>query len=193
MTPMTDRMAHVAGDVLRRARSAAGMTQRELSVASGVGQPTIAAYESGARQPSVPALWRLLEATGCSPSIATEREADQPGSDRSPATSERTSGRDSDGRSRNDRYVDALCDRYAEFVRHDPDLLISEAREALGRLADSHYQNAWRSILEAGPAAVIAVLTSRDPEARGLKSDAPFAFLRRLDDRERSVLLESVR
>jgi transcriptional regulator with XRE-family HTH domain len=46
------------------ARLEAGITQRELAERLGLTQPTIAAYESGRRQPTVPALMRLLGAAG---------------------------------------------------------------------------------------------------------------------------------
>lgn len=56
--------AGVAGAVLRTVRRRAGLTQRQLGERAGVTQPVIAAYESGRRQPSVPALLRLVRAAG---------------------------------------------------------------------------------------------------------------------------------
>lgn len=53
-----------AGDLLRTARAKAGLTQRDLAVKAEVTQSTIAAYESGRRQPTLPVLWRLLDAAG---------------------------------------------------------------------------------------------------------------------------------
>ncbi len=52
-----------AGELLRRARTAAGMTQIELADRLGVQQSVISAYESGRRQPSLPTLAKLIEAT----------------------------------------------------------------------------------------------------------------------------------
>jgi uncharacterized protein len=54
----------LAGDLLRRARRSAGLTQRELATRAGVTQSVISAYESGARQPALPTLAALVEATG---------------------------------------------------------------------------------------------------------------------------------
>lgn len=54
----------VAGDLLRLARVKAGLTQAELGRRAGIGQPLISAYEGGHRQPTLPALMRLLEAAG---------------------------------------------------------------------------------------------------------------------------------
>lgn len=54
----------LAPDLLRRARRSAGLTQAEVAVRAGVGQPLIAAYEAGRRQPTVPMLTKLLRGTG---------------------------------------------------------------------------------------------------------------------------------
>lgn len=53
-----------AGALLRTARQQAGLSQAELAKRAGVTQSVISAYESGARQPSLPTLARLVEATG---------------------------------------------------------------------------------------------------------------------------------
>ncbi len=53
-----------AGEILRRARKQAGLSQAELAQRAGVTQSVVSAYESGARQPSLPTLARLVEATG---------------------------------------------------------------------------------------------------------------------------------
>lgn len=49
---------------LRRARREAGLSQVELARRAGVTQSVVSAYESGARQPSLPMLERLVNATG---------------------------------------------------------------------------------------------------------------------------------
>ena len=48
--------------LIRDARRAAGITQRELAELAGTAQPAVAAYESGARTPSLATLERLLGA-----------------------------------------------------------------------------------------------------------------------------------
>jgi predicted nucleotidyltransferase/DNA-binding XRE family transcriptional regulator len=53
-----------AGALVREARRRAGLSQAELGRLAGVTQSVVSAYESGARQPSVPVLARLVEATG---------------------------------------------------------------------------------------------------------------------------------
>jgi uncharacterized protein len=56
--------AVTAGTLLRQARRRAGLSQVELASQAGVTQSVISAYESGQRQPSIPALTRLIEAAG---------------------------------------------------------------------------------------------------------------------------------
>ncbi len=50
--------------MIRQARTAAGLTQAELARRARTSQPTIAAYESGAKIPTVATLERLLRAAG---------------------------------------------------------------------------------------------------------------------------------
>jgi hypothetical protein len=53
-----------SADLLRRARAEARLSQTELAARAGVAQPVISAYESGRREPSLPMLTKLVEATG---------------------------------------------------------------------------------------------------------------------------------
>lgn len=53
-----------AADLLHRARTEARLSQIELAARAGVSQPVISAYESGRREPSLPMLTKLVEATG---------------------------------------------------------------------------------------------------------------------------------
>jgi transcriptional regulator with XRE-family HTH domain len=50
--------------MLRLARSRAGFTQRRLAHLAGTSQATLAAYETGRKQPSLATLSRLLAACG---------------------------------------------------------------------------------------------------------------------------------
>lgn len=60
-------------ETIRRARRAAGLTQRGLSESSGVTQPSIAAYETGRVTPTGQTLERLLAACHQRPSQALTR------------------------------------------------------------------------------------------------------------------------
>jgi predicted nucleotidyltransferase len=52
------------GALLRQARTRAGLSQAELATRAGVAQSVISIYESGRRQPALPTLAALVEATG---------------------------------------------------------------------------------------------------------------------------------
>jgi len=53
-----------SADLLRAAREHAHLSQTDLARRAGVAQSVISAYESGRREPSLPMLIRLIEATG---------------------------------------------------------------------------------------------------------------------------------
>lgn len=54
----------VAGALLLSARSRLGLSQTAFAELIGVAQPTLSAYESGKRQPTLPTLMRLLGRAG---------------------------------------------------------------------------------------------------------------------------------
>ena len=54
----------MAETLLRQARKRAGLSQVYLASRANVTQSVISAYESGQRQPSLPALARLIDAVG---------------------------------------------------------------------------------------------------------------------------------
>jgi transcriptional regulator with XRE-family HTH domain len=151
--------------LIRTARHRAGMTQAELAARAQTSAPTISAYEHGTKQPRADVLLRLLRAANLEPMLAPASTA-------------------------NDRYVDSYCDALAEHLRRDPDLL-EQARGELNRMRPTLNVEAWRSLLRAGPNAVVAVLTSRHPDARGLKADNPFARLGLVDEDTRLALAQA--
>ena len=63
-----------AGTLLHQARKQAGLSQVELAARAGLTQSVISAYESGQRQPSVPALARLIEAAGFELTLGLRRQ-----------------------------------------------------------------------------------------------------------------------
>ena len=67
-----------AGALLRQARKQAGLSQVELAARAGVTQSVISAYESGQRQPSLPALAHLLDAAGFELALGLQRAARPP-------------------------------------------------------------------------------------------------------------------
>jgi transcriptional regulator with XRE-family HTH domain len=54
----------VAGALLLSARTRLGLSQTTFAELLGIAQPTLSAYESGRRQPTLPTLLRLLARAG---------------------------------------------------------------------------------------------------------------------------------
>ena len=61
---MNNPATSVAAGLVRLARARAGLTQRQLAERAGVPQSVIARIESGARQPTIPTLDRILAGAG---------------------------------------------------------------------------------------------------------------------------------
>lgn len=97
------------GAELRDARRRSGLTQAELADRTSTSQATISAYESGAKQPSVDTLSRLLAAVGARLTVVRDAPAV-----REPTRAELTRA----GRA----LVDVLDLADALPVRHAPDL-----------------------------------------------------------------------
>jgi hypothetical protein len=92
----------------------------------------------------------------------------------------------------NARYVDLYCAALADRVRSDPTVLEPAGLE-LDRMRPNDNVRVWRKLLDAGTSAVVAVLTSRDPDVRGLKADNPFARLGLIDEDIRLSLVDRAR
>ena len=60
----TTEEGRISGALLRSARLRQGLSQTAFADLLGIAQPTLSAYESGRRQPTVPTLLRLLERAG---------------------------------------------------------------------------------------------------------------------------------
>ena len=168
---MTER----AASLLARTRRAAGWSQRELATRAGTSGPTVAAYESGTKEPRFDTLARLLAAAGRSITVVDE----------SPA------------RTRRARRSAALAAATAVLVEADWDRALHLARDNLDRMAATmgsgvggRWLEEWRRILDRGPVAVAEALTARSDHARDLQQMSPFAGL--LDDRMRLVVLAVV-
>ena len=54
----------IAGSLLQSARQRLGLSQTAFADLVGIAQPTLSAYESGHRQPTLPTLLRMLERAG---------------------------------------------------------------------------------------------------------------------------------
>lgn len=66
----------------RQMRRAAGFTQAELALRSGIARPVISYYERGQREPSATALARLAEAAGFRLMLTPRQAIDESANDR---------------------------------------------------------------------------------------------------------------
>lgn len=75
--PDVSRQPGLQVSEVRSLRLAAGLTQTELAIRSGVAQPNIAAYEGGQRTPSKAMLVRLCNAAKPRPSVVIDSRRDE--------------------------------------------------------------------------------------------------------------------
>ncbi len=71
---MVDMKKLKSADLLIAARKQSGLTQAQMARIAKTAQSAIAAYEAGRREPTVPVLQRMLEATGNNLVIAFEAD-----------------------------------------------------------------------------------------------------------------------
>ena len=152
--------------MIRSARQRAGPTQSALATRARTSAPTISAYEHGTRHPNAATC-----CCACWMRLGSSRSWCRP-------------------RRATPRYIDLFCDALAD--RPDTTRRCS-TRLARSRTCPADNVRAWRTLLRAGPAAVVAVLTSRDPDVRGLKAANPFARLGLIDEDTRLSLLDQAR
>lgn len=144
-------------NVVKDLRSTAGMTQAELADAAETSQPTIAAYESGAKSPNLRTLERLARATGRDLVVSFVP----------PLT-------------REDRRSLKLHMAIAERLIENPAGVLRRARRNLRHMREQHPDagdllGEWKRILERSPAEIVEVLTDPGIRARDLRQVTPFA------------------
>lgn len=163
-----------AADVLRRARRAAGLSQRELARRAGTSSATVSQYESGHKEPRLDTLARLLDTCGHRLEVRAVRL--------------RSSAQDrQDRRTARSR---ALHRAIAERLRERPAAVLAHARHNLATLRAANtdgsadpWLDCWAGLL-AGPLdVVVGVLTTPEPWADELRQNTPFAGI--LAPRER--------
>jgi len=143
------------GELLRRVRREAGLTQTELARLAGTSQPTVSDYESDRVSPSVEVAQRLVAAAG--QELTTV-----------PAWT------------RADRRSLALARLYGQRLLDDPDTVLGVARRNLDTMRQLGPQvqpwvNVWDALLRL-PVHVLADLLIDEGEfARVLRPTNPFA------------------
>ncbi len=160
------------------------MSQAEVAAAAGTSQPTLAAYESGKKAPSVSTLERLAASMGATLVVDIVF----------PEDAERVE-RPVHLLSREERRSVWLPRAVAVGIQHDPERARALARASLRTMARAddgrgeRWRRAWAELL-AGPLdEVLANLCSTSTYAAQLRQTTPFAGV--LDPHERWAVYES--
>jgi transcriptional regulator with XRE-family HTH domain len=151
---------------VRRLRTAAQLSQRELALRAGTSQPAIAAYESGRKSPTLRTLRRLATAAGQEAIVTLVP----------PLT-------------REDRRSLWLHAAIADHLQREPEATLRRAQQNLRRMAAANPAAAplldeWRAILSRPPGDIADVLVDPRPHARELRQVTPFGGI--LSARERT-------
>lgn len=142
---------------IRLLRDIAGVTQAELADAAGTSQPTIAAYESGRKSPTLDTMRRLGDAAGLELMIEFHP----------PMT-------------REERRSLYLHRAIARRLTEDPAGLLNRARRGLALMRERHpgaepLLREWAVLLERPVPELAPALTDPSPRARELRQVTPFA------------------
>lgn len=152
-------------NAVKAIRDRAGMTQAELAMAAGTSQPTIAAYESGTKSPTLRTLEGLARATGAQAVIDVVE----------PMT-------------REDRRSLRLHIAIARSLCADPPRVLAKARRNLQTMrranpTASQLLDEWSRVLKRSVGDIVDVMTDPRSHARELRQVTPFAGV--LDPAER--------
>jgi len=138
-------------------RRTAGLTQAELARAAGTSQPTIAAYESGRKSPTLNTLTRIARAAGLEAVVTFP-----------PAMA------------REDRRSLALHRAIADHLAAEPAAIVDRARHNLGVMRNRNPQahdlfDEWDDILSRSTEAIVHAMLDTSQRARDLRKVTPFA------------------
>lgn len=160
-------------NVIKALRRQSGLTQQELAARAGTAQSTIAAYESGAKSPTLRTVEKTARAVGLEMHVTFVP----------PMTRE-------DQRSL--AFHRAIATRLAD----DPETTLDRARQQLRLLTDNHAHAApllkqWHCWLSLPVAALINRMLDPGEHARDMRQVSPFAGA--LSARERAAVLHEFR
>lgn len=138
-------------------RDRAGLTQAELAEAAGTSQPTIAAYETGRKSPTLDTVRRLAEAAGLEMAVTYHP----------PMT-------------REDRRSLHLHHAIAHRLEEDSDGCLALARGNLALMRERHpgakdLLDEWAMLLGRSVPEIVETLIDPSPRARELRHVTPFA------------------
>ncbi len=141
---------------IKSLRDKASITQAQLAESGATSQPTVAAYESGRKSPTINTVVRLAGSVGLEPSIEFHP----------PMT-------------REDRRSLSLHRAIAQRLMEGPAEVLTLARENLARMnaraGESAWLKEWDLLLARPVDALLPVLADRSPWARELRHVTPFA------------------
>lgn len=164
-------------ELTKSLRAASGLSQRAFAELVGTSGPTVAAYESGAKEPRLSTLERMAEHTSLSLRIVAEP--------RDPGTRLRA---------RRARRRLALAAATADAVAADVERARRLAHENLARASNvvgnnqaQQWIERWRSALAEGPDTIRRILLAPGPDGEDMRQMQPFAGL--LDESARRAAL----
>ena len=174
---MADPGAVLTSALLREIRMASGLSQRGLAELAGTSGPTVAAYESGTKEPRLSTMQRLASSVGLRVDVRL-----------APA------GRGAQQRARRERRSLAIAAATAAAVERDFAAARRLAEENLDRAAAlvgdnvaNEWIEGWRRALDRGPSALRRTLLDTSEHGHDMRQMSPFAGL--LSEGERAAAL----
>lgn len=156
------------GSLLLAARLRARLSQSELAEVAGTTASALSAYENDRKTPRTDVFLRILDAAGMTIDVREQE----------PSSNE---------------ISNVLSEMLAALVEANPSLVERIAVLVEDDRYRSGYADVWRSLAAAGSDAVAAVLGSKHPSARPLKTDCPLWLDHPIDDEIRTQVIEAVR
>lgn len=167
-------------DLVRRLRSVSGLSQRAFAARAGTSGPTVAAYESGEKEPRLSTLHRLAKAADLD--LDVRLAPADPGAKR---------------RVRRERRSLALAAATAAAVERDfggaknlATTNIERMEGVVGTNVARQLLDEWRTTLERGPRSVRKALLDPSDHGHDMRQMTPFAGM--LTDGERAAVLAVV-
>lgn len=165
--PTRGQDQNLAAEIVRLGRLESGLSQRAFAALAGTSGPTVAAYESGTKEPRLSTLQRLAA-----------------GADRHLYVRLVAGSRGAAQRARRERRSLAIAAATAAAVAEDFSAARALALENLGKAEHVIGDNAalrwvtrWREILDGGPVAVQDALLETTDRGHDMRQMTPFAGL----------------
>jgi transcriptional regulator with XRE-family HTH domain len=160
-------------NIVRQLRNHAGLTQHALAVRAGTSQPTIAAYEAGAKSPTLSTLQKMASALGVEMIVTLTPEM-----------------------TREDRRSLAYHRAVADKLRENPVATLNRAKRILMKMSQQstgpkRLFERWKSWLDLPIEELISKMLDPGMGSRDMRQVSPFAGL--LSPAERVRILKGFR